>query len=192
MKLTAKIVFEAVNQGNKDSTFMCPLNALGVTAQTYLETGNYEHTGGKDNVNLGGIKCSSNWLDGRIPWSTKKCLNLTTQEFTNEIMKDKTLWFRWYPTLTIYLKDHARLINLFYPKSKLNEDCVWGYISGLDGKWATDPDYFKKLTKLIMQLSPSLLGSNWKDMLVNSYYVAQDRGVLTPAQCIIIHQYLFR
>lgn len=190
MELNAFVVYNAIRKANRSNILLCLLNALGVTAQTYLETGNYKSLCGS--INLGGIKCSNNWLNGTIPWSTKRCINLSTQEFYGGEYNDVKAGFRWYDSLKTYLQDHARLVYKFYPKSKRNPDCVWGYISGLYGKWATDPNYFVKLVDIIVQISPELLGDNWLTALYKSYTIAQDRRLLTPKQDFIIKQKLRR
>lgn len=181
MILTAREVYDTIIRMNKEGGLMTPLNALGVTAQTTHETGNYQHTCGEGNYNLGGIKCSRNWMDGRIPWSTKKCLSLKTQEFSGGQFADYKLGFRWYDSLETYLKDHARLISLFYPVSKANVGNPWGYIAGLQGKWATGPLYYQGLTKAVIMLAPHLWNMDWS-LELKSYLVdAEEQGVLTRA-----------
>jgi hypothetical protein len=178
MFLTAREVYETVLQMNRDGSLMTPLNALGVTAQTAHETGNYYHTCGSENFNLGGIKCTRNWLDGRIPWSTRKCLCLKTQEYVGGKYADYKLAFRWYDSLETYLKDHARLISLFYSVSKANVGNPWGYIAGLQGKWATSPYYYQGLTRMTISIAPDLLGFDWRLALKASLYEAVKRGVV--------------
>lgn len=183
---TAQDVFEAIKMMNKGGQLMTPLNALGVTAQTSHETGHYVHTCGKGNFNLGGIKCSQNWLDGRIPWSTRKCVNLQTQEYSGGQFSDYKLAFRFYDSLETYLKDHARLIHLFYPVSKANADNVWGYIAGLQGKWATSPYYYQGLTRMVVRLAPDLLGFNWRIALIASLHEA----VLRKTIPLVMREYV--
>jgi len=184
--LTAREVFETIT--GIQGSLATPLNPLGVTAQTAHETGLYKHTAGQGNTNLGGIKCSSNWLDGRIPWSTRRCTEpIRTQEFVNGKFGDYKLRFRWYDSLETYLKDHARLIDLFYPVSKANADCVWGYVAGLQGKWATGPNYFNSVSTMVLRLAPELLGDDWHDRLKASYIEAVRRGVLSPHMKAILH-----
>ncbi len=189
--LSAREVYDTINRMNKiEGSLSAPLNALGVACQTFHETGNYRHTCGDDNTNLGGIKCSSNWLDGRIPWSTRRCVTLKTQEFYNGKFGDYKLGFRWYDSLETYLKDHARLIDRFYPVSKANADCVWGYVAGVDGKWATSPAYFSSLVKAVVRLAPTLLEDDWHERLKNAFICAVQRNVLTPAQTALLHNTL--
>ena len=190
--LTARIVFDKITEMNGvQGALACPLNPIGVTAQTYHETGAYHHTCGKDNVNLAGVKCSANWLDGRIPWSTRRCTDpLKTQEFVSGKYGDYKLTFRWYDSLETYLKDHSRLINLYYPTSKANADCVWGYVAGLYGKWATSPAYFQSLVKAVIRLAPELLEDDWHERLRNAFICAVQRNVLTPAQTALLHNSL--
>jgi len=189
--LTAREVYETINIMNKiEGSLSTPLNALGVTAQTWHETGGYRHTCGRNNVNLAGIKCSSNWLNGAIPWSTKRCVTLKTQEFVGGKFSDFKLAFRWYDSLETYLKDHARLIDLYYPVSKANADCVWGYVAGLQGKWATSPAYFQSLVKAVLRLAPELLESDWRERLKNAFVCAVQRNVLSPAQTALLHNSL--
>lgn len=188
--LTAKTVYETILEMNRGGGLACPLSPLGVTAQTWHETGAYRHTCGKNNTNLAGIKCSSNWLNGSIPWSTRKCVSLKTQEFTGGAYKDFKLAFRWYDSLETYLKDHARLIDRFYPVSKANADCVWGYVAGLQGKWATSPAYFQSLVKAVLRLAPELLESDWRERLKNAFICAVQRNVLNPAQTALLHNSL--
>jgi len=183
---TAQDVFEAIKMMNKGGQLMTPLNALGVTAQTSHETGHYVHTCGHGNYNLGGIKCSKNWLDGRIPWSTRKCVNLQTQEYSGGQFADYKLSFRFYDSLETYLKDHARLIHLFYPVSKANVDNVWGYIAGLQGKWATSPYYYQGLTRMVVRLAPDLLGFNWRIALIASLHEA----VLRKTIPLVMREYV--
>jgi len=178
--LTTREVYDTINQMNKEGALACALSSLGVTAQTWHETGGYRHTCGQDNTNLAGIKCSDNWLDGRIPWSTRRCITLKTQEFYNGKFGDYKLGFRWYDSLETYLKDHARLINLYYPVSRANADCVWGYVAGLYGKWATGPNYDRSVSKMVIQLAPELL-DDWQDRLRNAFKEAVRRNVLTPS-----------
>jgi flagellum-specific peptidoglycan hydrolase FlgJ len=182
MNLTPAEVFEKILQMNREGGLMAPLNALGVTAQTCHETGWYKHTGGDGNFNLGGIKCSDNWLDGRIPWSTRQCRSLKTQEFVNGKFGDYRLAFRWHDRLETYLKDHARLIALFYPVSRDNADCAWGYVAGVHGKWATGPSYFQSVGQMVIRLAPELVGADWMAKLQNSFAEAERRGVLSPNQ----------
>ena len=179
--LTARIVYDTITEMNgTQGALACALSPIGVVAQTCHETGFYHHTCGQDNTNLGGIKCSANWLDGRIPWSTRRCVTLSTGEFYNGKMGTYKLGFRWYDSLETYLKDHARLINLFYPVSKANADCVWGYVAGLYGKWATGPNYDRSVSKMVIQLAPELL-DDWQDRLRNAFKEAVRRNILTPS-----------
>ena len=188
--LTAREVYDTILEMNRGGGLACPLSPLGVAAQTYHETANYRHTCGKDNINLAGIKCSSNWLNGSIPWSTRKCVSLKTQEFTGGAYKDFKLAFRWYDSLETYLKDHARLIDRFYPVSKANADCVWGYVAGLYGKWATSPAYFKSVSTAVLRLAPDLLGEDWHDKLKASFITACQRNVLKPDMKAYLHSRL--
>jgi hypothetical protein len=191
LSLTALEVYETIGRMNKSGGLSAPLSMLGVTAQTFHETGNYKHTCGKDNFNLAGVKCSANWLDGRIPWSTRRCTDpLKTQEFVSGKYGDYKLTFRWYDSLETYLKDHARLINLYYPVSKANADCVWGYVAGLQGKWATSPAYFQSLVKAVIRLAPELLEYDWHERLKNAFICAVQRNVLSPAQTALLHNSL--
>jgi len=182
MSLEVGEVFAAVNRMNREGGLWAPLNALGVAAQTCHETGWYRHTCGVGNFNLGGIKCSDNWRDGTIPWSTRQCRNLWTQEFIKDKAGDYKLWFRWYDSLDTYLLDHARLIKLFYPVALKNSDCVWGYIAGLHGKWATGPKYFESVSNMVFRVAGELLGEGWDGRLKNAYIEAVRRNVLTPSQ----------
>ncbi len=190
MFLTAHEVHETVLRMNQKGSLMTPLNALGVTAQTAHETGNYHHTCGAENFNLGGIKCSRNWLDGRIPWSTRKCIALNTQEFSGGKYDDYKLQFRFYDSLETYLKDHARLISLFYPVSKANVGNPWGYIAGLQGKWATSPSYYQGLTRMIITLAPQLWDIDWRLELKAYLIDAEEQGVLTSAMSDYIRERL--
>lgn len=186
--LTAREVYDTINRMNKiEGSLSTPLNALGVACQTYHETGNFRHTCGKNNTNLAGIKCSSNWLNGTIPWSTRKCVSLKTQEFVGGKYSDFKLAFRWYDSLETYLKDHARLIALYYPVSRDNADCVWGYIAGLQGKWATSPAYFRSVSTAVLKLAPGLLGTDWQERLKASYIEACQRDVLKPEMRAFLH-----
>lgn len=186
--LTAREVYDTINRMNKiEGSLDAPLNSLGVAAQTWHETGGYRHTCGQNNTNLAGIKCSANWIDGRIPWSTRKCVTFKTQEFVGGKFSDFRLAFRWYDSLETYLKDHARLIDKFYPISKANADCVWGYVAGLQGKWATSPNYFKSVSLAIIKLSPELLGEDWHDKLKASFICAVQRDVLKPDMKAFLH-----
>ena len=187
LSLTAREVYDTIGRMNREGSLSTPLNALGVTAQTWHETGGYRHTCGKDNTNLAGIKCSSNWLNGSIPWSTRKCVTLRTQEFVGGKFSDYRLAFRWYDSLETYLKDHARLIALYYPVSRDNADCVWGYIAGLQGKWATSPAYFRSVSTAVLNLAPGLLGTDWKERLKASYIEACRRDVLKPEMKAFLH-----
>ena len=187
MSLTAREVYDTIGRMNREGSLSTPLNALGVTAQTWHETGGYRHTCGKDNTNLAGIKCSSNWLNGSIPWSTRKCVSLKTQEFTGGAFKDFKLAFRWYDSLETYLKDHARLIALYYPVSRDNADCVWGYIAGLQGKWATSPNYFRSVSGAVLKMAPGLIGADWWERLKASYLEAVRRNVLTADMKAYLH-----
>ena len=188
--LTAREVYETIIEMNREGALACALSPIGVTAQTAHETGMYRHTCGDGNTNLAGIKCSDNWLDGRIPWSTRRCVTLKTQEFVNGKYGDYRLAFRWYDSLETYLRDHARLIDLFYPTSKANADCVWGYVAGLYGKWATGPNYFNSVSKMVIRLAPTLLEDNWEERLKNAFIEAVRRNVLRPEQKAFLHNAL--
>lgn len=185
--LSAREVYDTIVRMNREGNLSTPLSPLGVTAQTWHETGGYRHTCGKNNTNLAGIKCSKNWLDGSIPWSSRKCISLKTQEYTGKGFQDFNLAFRWYDSLEQYLKDHARLIDKFYPVSKANADCVWGYVAGLQGKWATSPAYFRSVSTAALKLAPGLLGTDWKERLKASYIEACRRDVLKPEMKAFLH-----
>jgi hypothetical protein len=78
------------------------------------------------------------------------------------------------------------LIHLFYPVSKANADNVWGYIAGLQGKWATSPYYYQGLTRMVVRLAPDLLGFNWRLALIASLH----ESVLRKTIPLVMREYV--
>ena len=61
------------------------------------------------------------------------------------------------------------------------------FIAGLIfGRWATDSQYFGKLTDLAVQLAPELLGAMWSHRLRSSFRLARERGFLSPVMDRIV------
>lgn len=152
------------------------INTLGASVQAYHETNNFKSQLNKLYFNYAGIKCTKSWID-----SGGKCINLKTKEFYNNQMNTLNLAFRVYNDTDHFLSNYTSLINgaSRYSIAAKNRDCVFGYYSGMfKGGWATDPNYFKHLVRLTFQLSPRVLGNNFKETLKNSLNVAINRNVL--------------
>ena len=193
-------IFNTVTENN------LRLNALVLAAQTYHETGGYKHMCGKGNTNLAGIKSSKAWMNGEIPWSTKKDIELTTQEYVKETGKYITIKakFRWYgDDVLLCLKDIERIIGTksWFSDSLENVDCCWAYLSGLISKWSKSPNamllepgwatghvYFESVSKQIVKFAPTLLGENWKTRLTSAFALAIKRKALTNDQIVFLEE----
>lgn len=203
-RLTLERVYDTALKLNHD--YRLPLNAFVTACQTYHETGNYVHVCGTGNANLAGVKCSDNWRDRTIPWSTGQCIDLNTGEHENGKDVYGKRSFRWYgdrPDLC--LRDMGDLIKRksWYQDAEDNIDCMWAYLAGLVGRWipgprvwepgwATSPVYFDSIARHLCDFAPRLLGAQGKAKLRTSYVLALTRGVLTTIQRNIIEGHLRR
>ncbi|HAV56605.1 MAG TPA: peptidoglycan hydrolase [Acinetobacter junii] len=118
--------------------------ALATLAQAALESGWGQHAPGN---NFFGIKAGKSWK-GEIQV-------LTTHEFEG----DKTITikqtFRKYASPLDSFKDHAALLKKRWPKAFTYTDPVQ-FINAVQNehpyKYATDPDYLRKMSQLIYLL----------------------------------------
>ena len=89
-------------------------------------------------------------------------------------MSHEVAGFRSYPSADAFFEDYARLIGAYYPLSAKSDDCVWLFFVGLQGKWATDSNYFKALVRMACRIAPGL--GITKAQLEQSLRVAFERG----------------
>ena len=196
--LTPKAIFDTVIR------LRLGVNPLVLAAQTYHETGAYKHCCGAGNTNLAGIKSTRAWMDGTIPWSTKREVVLPTQEYDRTTGKYITIKaaFRWYGAdFELCLKDIERIITTkaWFADAARNNDCCWAYLAGLIARWTPGPDakilepgwatghkYFDAVAKLMVQFAPELLGNGWRERLTIALALAQSRGTLTEDQKNVI------
>ena len=196
--LTPKAIFDTVIR------LRLGVNPLVLAAQTYHETGNYQHCCGKGNSNLAGIKSTRSWMSGEIPWSTKREIRLPTQEYDRTTGKYVTIKaaFRWYgEDYELCLRDIERIITTkpWFADSARNADCCWAYLAGLIARWTPGPNakilepgwatghrYFDAVARLMVQFAPELLGEKWRERLTITLALAQSRGTLTKDQTKVI------
>jgi hypothetical protein len=152
-----------------------PVNPLGATAQCAHETGRFSHIPGGTSHNLAGIKATRSWIEAGGP-----SVDARTGEFSKGNAVTVTGAFRVYGSTAAFLADYSRIINAYYHTSARNRDCVWGYLAGLHGRWATDPGYYKGCARMAVELAPQLLGEGWAARLESSLRLAERRGSLAP------------
>jgi hypothetical protein len=202
MKLTIERVHDLIWAGNKDKTWLTPLNALVVACQTWHETGNYTHVCGEGNYNLAGIKCSDEWRYKKIPWSTGLCRSLNTGEFDGKKFDYGKRAFRVYTDPAQFLMDYSRLIAVkpWFADAKASHANCFGFLAGLCARWqssrviepgwATSPFYYDRVTDAIVDHAPLLLGAGWRDKLIRSYQYAVRNDLLTDEQCRLTEKHL--
>ena len=200
--LTPKAIFDTVIR------LRLGVYPLVLAAQTYHETGNYQHCCGKGNSNLAGIKSTRAWMSGEIPWSTRREIRLPTQEYDRVTAKYITIQagFRWYgDDYELCLRDIERIIvtKAWFADSARNADCCWAYLAGLIARWTPGPNarilepgwatghrYFDAVATLMVQFAPELLGNGWSERLTIALALAQSRRTLTQDQARVISDLL--
>lgn len=200
--LTPKAIFESVLR------LKLGVNPLVLAAQTCHETGGYRHCCGAGNSNLAGIKSTKAWMDGTIPWSTRREIRLPTQEYDRTTGKYVTIQaaFRWYGSdFELCLKDIERIITTkaWFADAARNADCCWAYLAGLIARWTPGPNarilepgwatghrYFDAVAKLMTQFAPELLGDPWRERMTIALALAQSRRTLTVDQARVISHLL--
>lgn len=153
------------------------LNPFGVTCQSVLETRWFQSELAVKYNNFGGIKCRQAWLDrGRTCTAP-----LLTKEQVGDKLEPFKASFRIFYDLNDYLRCYGEKISTEanYAVAYNGRDCVWQFFAGLYfGGWATDVEYFLKLTNMALKLGPELLEGDWREHLLSSYKTALNRGVL--------------
>lgn len=167
------------------------INPFAVTVQSACETGNWTSYLWKSGYNGAGLKASAEWLNSGRPYLTKE-----SPESRNGVYTTETSKFRKYMTPQDFLKDYEKKIKKDYPRCARNRDNIWGYFAGLYagrlGKWATDHNYYKKLTIKAIKLAPEIYGAEWKIKLTGDFSAAVRRRSLTVWQKEIIREELDR
>lgn len=160
-------------------------NAFGVAIQAVLETGWFKSPLCRTHHNYGGIKCRDFWLE-----AGRRCAPMVSDEEIAGVRKPVPSSFRVYAGPDDYLEclnDKFRERGTDYSVLMANADCLWGHFAGLIfGRWATDSQYFSKLTDLAVQLAPELLGAMWSQRLRSSFRLARERGFLSPVMDRIV------
>ncbi len=167
--MNALDLYKIVVMGNMHKLWSCVLNALGVTVQCCHETGWFRSRPMMRHWNLAGIKCTKSWVN-----SGGKCFSAKTWEEEGGQRVDQTAGFRSYAGLEEFLRDYSRLIASYYPLSRDSHDCVWLYLAGLYGKWATDSRYFRALGDLVPRIADE--GGGSRETLLRSADAAVLRG----------------
>lgn len=202
IQLTPAKIFDAVLR------LKLAINPLILAAQTYHETGNYKHCCGKGNTNLAGIKSTKAWMDGTIPWSTKREILLPTQEYDKATGQYITIQakFRWYgEDYELCLRDIERIITTkpWFADAAQNNDCCWAYLAGIIAKWSPGPNakllepgwatghkYFDSIVRVVMQIAPDILGAEWDTRLRSALCLATTRATLSKEHFLTIYNAL--
>ncbi len=121
-------------------------NPLYVFVHIYHETGGFKHIIGKHNY--WGIKAGNSTIDK---------VKVKTHEYVDGKKISTFAYFRDWHTLEKALDWYMSLIKRLYPNSYKNRNIDFdlyaeGLISGVY-KYATDPTYVEKLTKLFLHLT---------------------------------------
>ena len=169
MAMTAEDLYRVVAAGNIGSVWACTLNSLGTAVQCCHETGWFRSRPMMAHWNLAGIKCTKTWVN-----RGGKCFSAKTWEEEGGRRVDQMAGFRSYAGLEEFLRDYSRLIASYYPLSRDSHDCVWLYLAGLHGKWATDSKYFKALVSLVPRIADEVGVS--RSTLLRSADIAVLRG----------------
>ena len=108
-------------------------------AQWALESGWGKHTSG--DFNFFGVKS----LPGQ------PCKTVMTKEFIAGHWVNRECAFRSYASMEESFDDHARLLAKApaYAKARAALPDVFGFVAGLQGTYATDPNYAALLTSVI-------------------------------------------
>ncbi len=124
------------------------VNPIGILAQTILETGWGKHIAkdknGNSSNNLFGIKATASW--------NGNSLSALTQEFRKGQSINLRQEFKAYPSVQESLDDYAKLMQNSPRYEKVIESGtdVDGFAKALqDSGYATDPDYGRKIMRLI-------------------------------------------
>lgn len=125
----------------------------------------------KEANNLAGIKATKNW-QGEVSEKT------TWEQKPNGEIYTTVARFRKYPDIESFCQDYVDKINSMYPEAKASKDNLWGYFSGLIGKWATDLAYIDRLTEQAISMAPDFFGEIWREKLQTSFRYAVDKKLL--------------
>lgn len=154
-------------------------NAFGVTVQAVLETGHFTSKLSVAYNNFGGVKKKDGdgWEGKVIGFPSIECIK---QEDGTVLKKMVVSQFRWYDSAEHYLKElNKKLSEPRYEVCRKGVSCFWLHFAGLYlGKWATDPEYFRKLTELAISQGANLLGKEWKDHEFRAFQFAKGTGHL--------------
>lgn len=123
--------------------------ALLTIAQAALESGWGEKAPGN---NFFGIKAGKTWRGEVVEFNTHEVEN-----GKSIALKDR---FRKYPTPLDCFKDHAEVMKKRFPKAFFHSDDPVAFIRSVqnehDYKYATDPDYVKKIYTMISTIKKNL------------------------------------
>lgn len=163
------------------------INPFGATVQSAHETGEWTSSLWKEGYNGAGIKANKAWRA-----SGKPCIVKNSKESTNGVYHTKASYFRKYKSPAEFLSDYAVKIRDEYPRCARNHDNMWGYFAGFYhgkyGKWATDHNYYLRLTVKAIKIAPDIYGKYWKGKLLKDYRIAVQRKSLEAWQKTIIEK----
>jgi len=164
-------------------------NPVGVTLQAYLESGGYSSELAREAHNFCGIKAKGDWK-GEV------YEKLSDEDEGGEKMVARRSPFRKYGSTELFLMDLDRKIQ-----RKNYEKChslegrwnFWVYFSGLvEGGWATDRKYFKKLVDVAVAQMRNIEGleTSWRSKLHISFQWAVSSDLLEEDQVTVIAEAL--
>lgn len=181
--MTPREIFAAVETWNRSraSAGGVLLNPLGCTVHWGHETGHFKSRSMMAAWNLAGIKGTKGWFArGGATFGA-----LTVEVFDGKAHRLLGS-FRAYPSLEAFLDDYAGILSRCYPLAARSSDCVFLFLAGLvrgrdrEGgppyRWATDPDYFPALCRMVRRYAPEVLGERAPLLLAQSFLAARARG----------------
>lgn len=164
-------------------------NPLAVTFQAYLESTGYSSELAREAHNFCGLKAKSDWTG---PTYEK----LSDEDEGGDKMVARKSPFRAYATTEEFLEDLDRKIqkpNYAVCASPEGHANFWVYFAGLvQGGWATDRAYFKKLVDVAVSQLPNLKAyqNGWRAKLHASFQWARVSGHLSADQVKVITEAL--
>lgn len=164
-------------------------NPLAVTFQAYLESTGYSSELAREAHNFCGLKAKSDWTG---PTYEK----LSDEDEGGDKMVARKSPFRAYATTDEFLADLDRKIqkpNYAVCASPEGHANFWVYFAGLvQGGWATDRAYFKKLVDVAVSQLRNLedFKQGWRSKLHISFQWARVSGHLSADQVKVITEAL--
>lgn len=133
--------------------------------------------------NCAGIKQGSGWqgaIYNKVSWEQRAAGTKYNAESA----------FRKYGSVADFLGDYEAKIAKMYPLCVDRRDNFWGYFDGLltgPYKWATDREYFRRLTETAVRLSPDIFGAEAAERkLKTALLYALERGYLSDTNAAIV------